>query len=254
MGTVLYQSKNRIAYVTLNRPQVYNAMDGELLRDLLGVIKRLEQSDDQIVIVHGSGAAFSSGGDVSVMGTEAMLNEMDAFLDLIHEITVRWFSLQKIVISAIHGSAAGLGLSFALNADVVVAEEAAKLGMLFAGVGFVPDGGGHYFLEDRMGSHQAKQFIWSMKQVDGKTAKQIGLVDEITDGHALDAATHLAKKMLQLPLDAIVATKEIYHTSKLDTLEEILKKEKSHQMELAKGENHREGVRAFLEKRHPKFK
>lgn len=253
METVLYRSENRIAYVTLNRPQLYNAMDGHLLKDLLGVIEKIEHSNDRVVVITGAGAAFSAGGDVSMMGSDALLDGMEDLMDLIHEITIRWFSLKKIVISAVHGSAAGLGLSLALNADIVIAETEAKLGMLFAGVGFVPDGGGHYFLQKRLGMNRAKQFIWSMKQVKANEAKQMGLIDEVTTGDVLQAANELAQHMSFLPFDAVLATKNIYRQEEIGLIESILRQEKQAQIELAKGENHREGVRAFLEKRQPRF-
>lgn len=253
MDTVLYRSENRVAYVTLNRPELYNAMDANLLNELLVVIEKIENSNDRIVILSGAGAAFSSGGDVSMMDSDALRDEMEDLMGLIHEITVRWFSLKQIVISAVHGSAAGLGLSFALNADIVIAEKEAKFGMLFAGVGFVPDGGGHYFLQKRLGINRAKQFIWSMKQVRASEAKQMGLIDEVVANDVLQAANELAKQMSLLPFDAVMATKSIYCHDEIELLESILIQEKQAQMELAKGENHREGVRAFLEKRHPRF-
>src|SRR5699024_12341579 len=92
-------------------------------------------------------------------------------------IALKLYMMPKMVMSAVHGSAAGLGLSLALTADYVVAQQEAKLGMLFIGIGLVPDGGGHFWLRERVGTQRAKQLIWGRGQVQGSAAQAMGLVD-----------------------------------------------------------------------------
>src|SRR5690625_3580981 len=102
------------------------------------------------------------------------MHETSAFDELmgpVSEITTELFLMPMLVIAAINGSAAGLGLSIGLNVDYIVANNQARFGMLFAGIALIPDGGGHYFLEKRLGTHRAKQFIWSLEQVAGEQAK-----------------------------------------------------------------------------------
>lgn len=253
MESVLYESKHQISFITFNRPEMYNAMDESFLKQMLEIIKKVEKSTDRIVIVHGKGAAFSAGGDVAMMGSDDVTEKMESMMDLINEITIRWYGLKKITIAAIHGSVAGLGLSFALNNDYMIAHEKTKMGMLFAGVGLMPDGGGHFFLKEKLGVHHAKQFIWSMQQVDVGQAKKMGMVDEITSENILEAATRFANQLLQLPFTAAMKTKEAYHNEQIGELKRFLAIEKEEQIKLSHSENHQEGVRAFLEKRKPKF-
>ena len=108
--------------------------------------------------------------------------------------------MPKIIVSAIKGSAVGLGLSLALTADYVVAQSDAKLGVLFMGIGLAPDGGGHFFLSERLGVHKAKQFTWSLEQVTGKEAQKMGLIDMVTSGDVWEDATEQAQRLLAAPI------------------------------------------------------
>lgn len=254
MTTVLYERKNGISYVTLNRPKAYNAMNEAMIKELHIISKQIKENDDRFVIVSGEGPAFSAGGDVQMMAKGHSVKEMETMMDTIKELVLNWYHLNKIVISAVAGPCAGLGLSFALNADFVIAHDKAKFGMLFAGVGFVPDGGGHFFLERKLGSEQAKKFIWSMEQIEAKKAKEIGLIDEVTSDDPVQVAEAYVKKMSQLPFEAVISTKEIYQKVENDRLSAILDEEKVKQTYLSQTDNHREGVQAFIEKRSPKFK
>lgn len=253
METVLYESIDQIGYIYLNRPEKYNALDREMVGKLLEVVKQVEQSDDRIVVLSGKGKAFCAGGDVSMMADFSNEDFYDDVMDTIEKISMKLYMMPKIIISAIQGSAAGLGLSFALTADYVIAENDAKLGMLFLGVGFAPDGGGHFWLKERLGVHGAKQFIWSMEQVDGTTAYSMNLVDQVSDEPILDHARKLAKHLLVQPLTSMVKTKLMYHNEKRQNLQHYLSEEKKTQWELRQTQDHKEGVSAFLEKRKPIF-
>src|SRR5699024_3913489 len=202
METVLYERKQGVSYIHLNRPDNFNALNSEMLNELLEVVKSIEENEDKIVILTGKGKAFCAGVDINMMKDFREKSFFDDVMDTIGEIALRLYQMPKIIVSAVNGSAAGLGLSLALTADYVVAHQEAKLGMLFLGVGLVPDGGGHFWLEQRMGTHQAKQFIWSMKQVQSKEAKLFGLVDIFTDGDALDHAKSLLDKLFHSPIQS----------------------------------------------------
>lgn len=253
MKTVLYESIDQIGYIFLNRPERYNALNKEMLSELLEVVTQVEKSDDRIVIISGKGKAFCAGGDISMMTDWANQDFYHEVMDTIEKIAMKLYLMPKIIISAINGSAAGLGLSLALTADYVVARNDAKLGMLFLGVGLAPDGGGHFWLKERLGVHGAKQFIWSIKQVDGTTAYSMNLVDQISDEPVINHAKSLAKQLLLQPLTSMVKTKLMYHNEKKDTLQHYLTEEKNTQWELRQTKDHQEGVNAFLEKRKPVF-
>lgn len=245
--------ENGISIILLNRPDSYNALDAETLQQLLQQLKAVKENDDRVVILTGEGKAFCAGGDISMMQEMHHPEAFDELMDTVSEIAMELYLMPKIVVSAINGSAAGLGLSFGLNADYIVANNEARFGMLFAGIALIPDGGGHFFLEKRLGSHQAKQFIWGLEQVSGEEAKQYGFVDVMTEGDALEAAKQVGAKLLSSPTLALIESKLVLHEQSSSQLREILEREKQGQLKMRSTKDHAEGVAAFLEKRKPNF-
>ncbi|HEY4600315.1 MAG TPA: enoyl-CoA hydratase [Cerasibacillus sp.] len=254
MEKVKLVRENGVSTIMLNRPDSYNAIDVETMEQLLEKIEQVEKNDDNIVIMTGAGKAFSSGGDIAMMKQLHDATQFKNVMLTLEAIALKLYMLPKITIAAVNGSAVGLGLSLALNSDYIVAHQEAKFGMLFAGIALIPDGGGHFFLKERLGVHQAKQFIWSLKQVSGETAKNIGFVEILTDQDAQLGAKHLATQLQAAPLQAIIESKIIYHEEKKDELRHFLEREKQGQLKMRSTEDHQEGVRAFLEKRKPVFK
>src|SRR5690625_3652379 len=174
-------------------------------------------------------------------------------LDMINEITLKLYMLPKIVIASVQGSAVGLGLSIALNSDFIVAHKEVKLGVLFAGIGLIPDGGGHFFLQERLGTHQAKQFIWSLEKLKAKQAKKIGLVDVVTEAKAEEAVQEVVQKVMMAPFQALIRSKMLLHETKQVELAAFLEAEKAGQIDMSQTNDHQEGITAFLEKRFPVF-
>ena len=252
MEKVLLTTANGISTITFNRPDSYNALDIEMLQLLEGKLKEVEQNEDRVLIITGNGKAFSAGGDVKMM-QELDRDLFDTLMDTLTNIAKSIYMMPKVVVAAVGGSAAGLGLSIALAADYITAGPRSRFGMLFAGIGLIPDGGAHFFLKERIGIHETKQFIWSMEQLDAKEAVARGLAD-FAGEDALKEAEELAQKLLHAPFQAIIQTKQILHQSKKAELEDILAAEKDGQKMAAGTADHQEGVRAFVEKRPPQFK
>ncbi|TFJ93516.1 enoyl-CoA hydratase [Lentibacillus salicampi] len=253
MRTILYERQHGVSYVYMNRPERYNAMDKRMLAELLNVLSEVEQNDDRMVVLSGKGKAFSAGGDIGMMADFADKAFFEEVMQTIEAVALKLYLMPKMVVSAVNGSAAGLGLSLALAADYVVAHKEAKMGMLFIGIGLVPDGGGHFWLRERVGTQRAKQFIWEKQQVQGSEAQAMGLVDVLTEHDALEHATHMAGQIQASPMAAMLKTKKIYHRNNLETLKYYLEAERNAQWELRHTKDHQEGVKAFQEKRKPVF-
>ncbi|WP_217586025.1 enoyl-CoA hydratase-related protein [Lentibacillus saliphilus] len=254
MKSVLLERKEGISFITLNRPDRYNALNAHMLMDLLDIVKQVETNDDRVVIISGNGPAFSAGGDVKMLQQDFTNDELyDDVMSTIEAIMMKLYVMPKIVISAVQGPVAGLGLSLALTADYVVSHTESRFGVLFMGVGLVPDGGGHFWLSERLGVDAAKKFIWSMDQVLGDEAKKMGLADVVSDMPAIERAQQLAKHCLAAPFEAMISTKLMYHHKKVVDLKDYLNEERHAQKKLRHTEDHQEGIQAFLEKRAPVF-
>lgn len=256
MSFVNYERKNGISYILFNRPDRYNALHKEMIEELLKVVEKVEVNDDRMVILSGQGKAFSAGGDMQMLKDFGNRQLYEEIMDMLETIILKLYLMPKIVISAVNGSVAGLGLSIALVGDYVVSKQHAKFGVLFLGVGLVPDGGGHFFLRERLGTHQAKQFTWNMKQVEGIEAKEMGLVDVVAyDESVIDRATKFGQYILtKTPIQAMIKTKKIYHSYNEDDLRHFLAQEREAQWAMSQTIDHKEGVQAFIEKRQPQFK
>jgi 2-(1,2-epoxy-1,2-dihydrophenyl)acetyl-CoA isomerase len=244
----------RVATIELNRPEVLNALDKEILKNLIVKLKEISSSDTiDIVVLTGAGRAFSAGGDIKNMIKDTNESDFLSAMETISELVITLYCLPKITITAIHGAAAGLGMSLALATDYIIAERSSKIAMNFINIGLIPDGGAHFFLEKRIGEANAKQLIWKGETMTADKALDLGLINEVVDG-SLDRA--LEKKMsewLTKPLQAMIKTKKIFAENNRPQLLKVLELEKIAQVKMWETQDHKEGVQAFLEKREPKF-
>lgn len=250
---VLLRKEGRVATVVFNRPEVLNAMNEDTFRQFRDVLDEIASSDVDVVVLCGNGKGFSSGGDLKSMLSNTDESAFGPVMDLITHVAVKLYTLPKIVISAIHGPAAGIGLSFALASDFVLAHESGVLAMNFIGIGLIPDGGAHYFLEKRLGETKAKQLIWEGEKLNAVQALEIGLIDEVINGDFEQKINERVKSILQKPVSAMIQTKQIYSNGNVESLKKVLLFEKEGQSAMRRTADHQEGVQAFLQKRLPVF-
>lgn len=244
----------RVATVEMNRPEALNALDTDLIRGLVSKLKEISDSDEiDIVVLTGKGRAFSAGGDIKTMLSNMNEQEFFPVMDCISELVVTLYSMPKLTISAVSGAAAGLGFSLALATDYIIADKTSKLAMNFIGIGLIPDGGAHFFLEKKLGETKTKQLIWDGKVLAAEEAFHSGLIQEVADGSLQDALESRIGDWLSRPIQAMIKTKKILAEKNRPQLLKILELEKHGQQKMRETKDHKEGIKAFLEKRQPKF-
>jgi 2-(1,2-epoxy-1,2-dihydrophenyl)acetyl-CoA isomerase len=251
------QVSDRIARLTLNRPETGNALNLELTTALREAAEGLRGSDVGAVILSGAGKAFCVGGDLRWMrdaGDEvgdAVLRLASQFHGGIEALT----ALDAPVISAVRGAAAGGGMSLAIAGDIVLAAESARFTMAYTAIGFPPDGGSSWTLPRLVGLRRATELLLLNERLDAARAHELGLVTRVVADDALDAeAEALARRLADGPATAHGAVKRLLRESATRGFAEQMSEEARTISALAAAPDGREGVAAFLEKRAPRFR
>ncbi|MFD3447254.1 enoyl-CoA hydratase [Microbacteriaceae bacterium 4G12] len=250
---VIVKYEGRMATIMLNRPTVLNALDEAMLRDLLLKLQEVAQSAADVVVLCGNGRGFSAGGDIKMMISAHDKDQFTSVMATISELAVTLYTMPKLVISAIHGPTAGLGLSIALAADYVIADMSSIIAMNFIGIGLIPDGGGHFFLKNRLGESLTKQIIWEGRKMTATEALELGVIDEITGQDFQQTVKQKVDEWLQKPVKAMIQTKRILSEGNKQALLQVLELEREGQFNMRATADHKEGISAFLEKRLPVF-
>ena len=239
--------------ITLNRPDKMNAFNRALHDALRGALKEARDPAVRAVVLTGAGRAFCAGQDLTEFRQLGDVGE--GLRETYHPNILAIRALEKPVIAAVNGPAAGAGLSLACACDIRIASDAATFVPGFVGIGLVPDSGGTYFIHRLLGAPRAFEWMSSNRRLSAAEAHAWGLVSEVVEADALAArAAELAATYAALPTRAIGMTKRAFDHADTATLEEQLEIEAQLQAAAVESEDFREGVAAFLEKRAPQFK
>ena len=258
-GPVLLESiENGVALLVMNRPDKLNALNSELATALNQTFERLGKNDAvRVVVLTGAGRVFCAGGDLAAIGKgrEARdTRQLEPILRAGMGAMLRMRMIPQPVIAAVNGAAAGAGMNVALAADIRIAAEEAMFGQNFAKVGLFPDYGGTYFLPQLVGPSKAAELFYTGDMIDARTALQLGLLNRIVPGAQLELeARSFAAKLAAGPSLAIRAVKQTLFGSEKDALNRALEAEVQHQMRCFASDDCLEGIRAFFEKRPPRF-
>jgi 2-(1,2-epoxy-1,2-dihydrophenyl)acetyl-CoA isomerase len=256
---LIHELKDGIATLTLNRPERLNAL-GDTLRDDLHDALQRSSADPEVraIVITGAGRGFCSGGDVKAMHEAREARRERGLLDRIapsRDLTLQLMrNAPQPIIAAVNGPAAGAGMNLALGCDIRIASTAARFGQSFVRRGLHPDWGGTYFLPRLVGPAKACELIFTGDLLDAQEAHRLGIVNLVVSPEELmPAAYALARKIASGPPVAIrLAKRAIYRNLEAD-LRTSLEFETFAQNICSETEDAREGARAFVEKREPKF-
>jgi 2-(1,2-epoxy-1,2-dihydrophenyl)acetyl-CoA isomerase len=239
--------------ITLNRPDVLNAFNTEMHRGLAAALADARADDVRAVVLTGAGRGFCVGQDLTEfrespgdIGERLRLNY--------HPNVLAIRALEKPVLAAVNGAAAGAGLSVACACDLRIAADSASFVPAFIGIGLIPDSGGSYFVRRVVGTARAFDWMTTNRKLSAAEAHAWGLVNEVVDADQL--ASHVAEVAgiyATLPTRAIAMTKRLFDHAEHATLAEQLELEAELQTAATQSDDFREGVAAFLEKRAPRF-
>jgi 2-(1,2-epoxy-1,2-dihydrophenyl)acetyl-CoA isomerase len=255
--TLLYEQRDSVAVITLNRPDRRNAVTHELLTELYDAFGRAEQERSVCaVVLTGAGKSFCAGQDLSAFGGPSTSESVQqTVLNFYKPVILRMCSMGKPIIGAINGAAAGAGASLALACDLRVMAEDASLVMAFSNIGLAPDAGASWFLVRQVGYSRALEIAIEGERISAQRCLALGLTNRVAAGEALlSMALAWAAHLAQRPTLAIGLTKRVMNEALQDDLETVIHREAELQGITIASADHREGVAAFLEKRKPVFR
>ena len=255
--TIRIEDNENIRTITLNRPEKLNSVNLKMATELNQAVNNAANDNSvQCLIITGEGRAFSSGGDVNEMG-EHLPKAGDLFYDLteqIHSIFSTILKMEKPVINSLNGIVAGGSLGFALAGDYRIASKSAKILSAHFKRGFVPAGGATYILPRLIGLGRTQALFFGGKTLNSEEMLEWGLVHEVVnDDNLKERSMEMAKEIAAGPKKALAETKKLLLESEILSLEEELRKEREKNRDSGNTGNAVEGIKAFLEKREPKF-
>jgi 2-(1,2-epoxy-1,2-dihydrophenyl)acetyl-CoA isomerase len=255
MQPILFEIKNGVAVITLNRPEKFNAFNREMAFQLQKVLD--EAAADKLVrciFMTGSGKAFCSGQDLAELIKENAPGFEKILAEHLNPLLLRIRNIPKPVLCAVNGVAAGAGANLALACDIVVARESASFIQAFSRIGLIPDCGGTFLLPRLIGFQRASALMMLGDKLGAPDAERIGMIYRVfPDKSFPEEAMEMAEKLAQMPTRGLALTKQALNASFANTLEGQLKLENQLQNTAGHSTDYKEGINAFLEKRVPVF-
>lgn len=258
LGTLLFEVRDHVAYITLNRPEAANAMNLELARELEQVALECEESTKvRAVLLTGAGKMFCGGGDVKAFAAQeaahlpAYLKRVTLYL---HQAIHRFARMRAPVVMAVNGSAGGGGMSLACAGDLVLAGESAKFTMAYTRIGLTPDGSSTYYLPRIIGLRRTMELALTNRTLSAREAETLGLVTRVVpDDQLIAQAEALGNDLAHGPTQAYGGVKRLLYSSLTTPLQEQMEFESEWIADMARTWDAQEGMAAFVGKRPAKF-
>jgi len=256
-SSILLKIENKIAFITLNRPEVFNSFNREMSLSLQTVLDNCnDDSNVRAIVITGNGKAFCAGQDLKEV-TEPELNP--GFRKILEEhynpIIQKIRTIEKPIIAAVNGVAAGAGANIAVACDIVIASEQASFIQAFSKIGLIPDSAGTFFLPRLIGFQKASALMMLGDKVTADEALQMGMIYKLFPIATFKEEVYaIVTTLANMPTKALGLTKRLLNQSMTNNLEQQLALESDLQIEAASSNDYKEGVTAFVEKRKPEFK
>jgi len=255
MSSILFEIKDGIGFITLNRPEKLNSFNREMALLLQEKLDACMSPEVRCVYITGAGKGFSAGQDLAEVVNPDGPGMARILSEHYNPIVTRIRKLEKPVIAAVNGVAAGAGANIALCCDIVVAAQSASFLQAFSKIGLIPDSGGTHTLPRLIGWQKASAVMMLGEKVAATEAERCGMIYRVfPDDSFVAEATRIATTLSQMPTRGLAYTKQALQASFTNSFEEQLLAEDALQQQAAQTRDYKEGVQAFLEKRPPVFK
>jgi 2-(1,2-epoxy-1,2-dihydrophenyl)acetyl-CoA isomerase len=257
MSSIVLKIENNIGHITLNRPEVFNSFNREMALLMQDTLDQCAKDNNiRAIVITGSGKAFCAGQDLKEVTTPELNPGFRKILEEHYNpIIERIRNIEKPVIAAVNGVAAGAGANIALACDIVVASENAAFIQAFSKIGLVPDSAGTFFLPRLIGFQKASAIMMLGDKVGAQEAFEIGMIYKFYAVALFEEEVQkLAVTLSKMPTHALALTKKLLNKSMMNNLQEQLALESDLQIDASSSNDYQEGVNAFMEKRIPEFK
>ncbi len=255
MSSVLFEISNNIAFITLNRPDKFNSFNREMALSMQEKLDECKNNSIRCVYLTGNGKAFSAGQDISELTGENAIAIKQILSEHFNPIVTRIRKLEKPVVAAVNGVAAGAGANIALCCDIVVANQSASFIQAFSKIGLIPDSGGTFTLPRLIGWQKASALMMLGEKVNSTEAERLGMLYKVfPDEIFSEESKKIAATLAAMPTKGLAYTKQVLNHSWVNSWDEQLQDEDIFQQRAAQTTDYKEGIQAFLEKRQPLFK